>query len=118
MSNCLQERIHSNLMKDDVEELLTRIITKVTSSTLRDREKADVLSQLPVGMRKIVWPILLAHAPEYLFKETGRVEQFSMDDYVELINASLSNPATAKEMHDELKAALEEVEQLLIKSLS
>ena len=106
-------------MQDEIEEILTGIITKVTQSRLTDTEKADVLSELPLGMRKLVWPILLSHVPPYLLEDaSSRVGKFTMDDYAELIDASLSNPATAKEIHDELKAALEEVEQLVDKTLS
>lgn len=105
-------------MNNDVEEILTHIITSVTQSTRSDIEKADVLSSISLGMHRLVWPILLSHVPQYLLDDAvSRPDQITMDDYVEMIDVALKNPSTAKEMHEELKAALEEVEGLLEKSL-
>jgi hypothetical protein len=105
-------------MHDDIEEILTKIIASVTESTRSDVEKADLLSSVSLGMHRLVWPILLSHVPQYLLDDaTKRPEQFTMDDYLEMIDVALKNPATAKEMHDELKGALEEVQTLLLKSL-
>lgn len=103
---------------DDIDTLITGIITAVSESKLPETEKADVLAQLTVGMHRLVWPILLSHVPQYLLDDaTGSPERFTMDDYVEIIDVALKNPATAKEMHDELKGALTEVSALLTKSL-
>lgn len=103
---------------DDIDTLMTGIIDAVSESKLPEAEKADVLARLTVGMHRLVWPILLSHVPEYLLDAaTTRPEQCTMDDYVEMIDVALKNPATAKEMHDELKGALEEVRALLEKSL-
>lgn len=98
---------------DDIESLLARIVTKITSSSRSDLEKADVLAELSVGMRKLIWPILVSHIPEYLLKEVTLKEQITVDEYSELIASALSNPATANDIHDELKAALLEVEALV-----
>lgn len=103
---------------DDIDTLITGIITAVSESKLPETEKADVLAQLTAGMHRLVWPILLSHVPQYLLDDaTNNPERFTMDDYVEMIDVALKNPATAKEMHDELKGALEEVSALLTKSL-
>lgn len=103
---------------DDIDTLITGIITAVSESKLPETEKADVLAQLTAGMHRLVWPILLSHVPQYLLDDaTNNPERFTMDDYVEMIDVALKNPATAKEMHDELKGALEEVSALLNKSL-
>lgn len=105
-------------MNDDIDEVLTHIITSVTESTRSDGEKADLLSSVSLGMHRLVWPILLSHVPQYVLDDAiKRPEQFTMDDYVEMIDVALKNPATAKEMHEELKGALEEVRGLLEKSL-
>lgn len=103
---------------DDIDTLITGILASVSASKLTEMEKADVLAQLTTGMHRLVWPILLSHVPQYLLDDaTNNPEQFTMDDYVEMIDVALKNPATAKEMHEELKGALEEVQSLLEKSL-
>jgi hypothetical protein len=105
---------------DDITDHVTRIITHVGKSRLTDQEKADTYAQLAIGMRHLVWPILASHMPEYLLRdavERAKQKQFTTEDYVELIESALTNPATAKEIHDELKDALVEVEQLVIKTL-
>lgn len=103
---------------DDINEIVNDIITRVTVSKLPDTEKADIMTAVSLGMRKLVWPILLSHVPEYLLREAKKNEAMTVDDYLEIIESALSNPATAKEMHDELKAALAEVDQLVTKTLS
>lgn len=103
---------------DDIDVLLTYITDAVARSPLPDAEKADIGAQLVVGMHRLVWPILLSHVPVYLLDDaTNNLERFTMDDYVEMIDVALKNPATAKEMHEELKGALTEVKALLEKSL-
>ena len=93
------------------------ILTKITESKLSDNEKADSMAELSLGMRKLVWPILLSHVPEYLLVEAKEKDMMTVDEYLEIIESSLQNPSTAKEIHDELNAALEEVEQVLTKTL-
>ncbi len=104
---------------DDIDEVLTGIVTHVSNSKLSDTEKADVYANLSVGMRRLVWPILLSHMPEYLLKEaTEGGRPFTVDDYAELIEAAMQNPATAKEIHEELISALREVDSLVSKAVS
>lgn len=104
---------------DDLDTILTRIIDRVTASQLPETEKADIFASITAGMHRLVWPILLSHAPEYLLKEAvDKPEQFTLDDYTEIIESALQNPATAKEMHDELVAALIEVDETVTKALS
>jgi|GEM_PF-412664 len=98
---------------DTIELMLTRILTTIADSSLSNTEKADLYVQIQVGMRKLVWPILLIHVPEYMLKEVAQSKEMTMDTYTELIEASLANPATPKEIHDELIRALQEVETLL-----
>lgn len=100
---------------DDIDQLLNTIITKVTESKLSDEEKADVFAEISVGFRKLVWPILLAHVPGYVMEYTSKKSSLTVEDYTSLITSSLSNPATGKELHDELKSALEDVNTLLTK---
>lgn len=98
---------------DDIEEIVLHITEAISKSSRSDSEKADVYAELSIGMRKLVWPILVSHIPEYLLKEITAKEQITVDEYTELIESALSNPATAREIHDELKAALLEVQALV-----
>ena len=103
---------------DDIEEKLTSIITRIESSQILETDKADILAEMAVGMRRLVWPILLSHVPEYILKDaTAKKSQFTLTDYTELITTSLQNPATPKELHDELLGALREVDTLLTERL-
>lgn len=99
---------------DTVDILLQRIFQRVYGSKLPDTEKADIYVQLEVGMRRLVWPILLSHIPKYMLDDAvTHPEKVTMTRYSELIESALQNPATPKEIHDEIKGALEEVEALL-----
>lgn len=104
---------------DTIDTTLTRILTVIAESSLSDTEKADLYVQIQVGMRKLVWPIVLTHVPEYLLKQAvDQSEHMTIDQYAELIEASVSNPATPKEIHDEIRDALLEIEELFGKRLT
>lgn len=104
---------------DAIDEILTRIITTVSQSKLPETEKNDVYAQLTVGMHRLVWPILLAHVPQYLLDDAvNNPQRFTVEDYAELIDIALKNPATAKEMYEELLGALTEVDALVAKAVS
>jgi hypothetical protein len=102
---------------DDIDELLAAIVTKVGESTLSDQQKADVYAQLAVGMKHLVWPILLEHTPESLLKKSVSIERFTVEDYTDFIQTALRGPNVAAALHDELKSALEEVYTIVAKSL-
>jgi len=103
---------------DEFDTLLTKILTRVQESSLSDEEKADVYAEMSVGLRKIVWPILLAHMPEEDLKKTiDAPGDWSMDRYIELINKSLSDPKTPKEIYNELMSALADVDEVVTSHL-
>lgn len=102
---------------DSIDAVLNTIITRVTSSSLPEEEQADIFAELSVGMRKLVWPILLSHVPGYVLEYAMKKDQLSMEEYADLITSSLANPGTSKELHDELHSALIEVDDLLNKRL-
>lgn len=103
---------------DDVDEILTRITTVVSDSTLKEEEKADIFARISAGMHHLVWPILLKHIPESELKDvTTHPDTMTISRYADLIEASLRNPSTPKEIHDEIVAALQEVETLLLRLL-
>ncbi len=99
---------------DDIDAILTRIVTKISESPLRDTEKADIYARISAGLHHLVWPIIVSHVPQYILEDvTGNPEKVTINRYLELIEGALQNPATPKEIHDEVKGALEEVEALL-----
>lgn len=103
---------------DDIDGVLTRIVTNISESSLSDTEKADIYARINVGLHHLVWPIIVAHIPQYILADvTDHPEKITIDRYLELIESALQNPATPKEIHDEIKGALEEVEALLAKQL-
>lgn len=102
---------------DDFDAILTRVLERIAGSGLPDKEKAELYVQIQAGMRKLILPILLAHVPEYELKHVMAKSELTMDEYARLMEISLSNPATSKELHDELVGAIGEVEQLLIAKL-
>ena len=103
---------------DDFENLVTPIIDKVIASKLSDTEKADIFAQLTIGMRKLVWPILLVHTPEHLLKKYAVKSELTIEEYTDLIQTALRGPGTANDIYTELKGALEEVDALVTKTLS
>jgi len=107
------------MFMDTTEHVLDRVIALISGSSLSDTEKADMYAQLAVGLRSLVWPVVLSHIPEYLLQQTTARGKTSMtvDEYRELIDAALSNPATPVEIHQEVSSALREVEELLVKRL-
>ncbi len=100
---------------DQLDTLLGHIVERVTQSQLSETEKADVFASLSLGMRRLVWPILLSHIPkETLDDLLNGKEPLTMDRYTELIEQTLKNPQTPKEIYEELMAALGEIESLVI----
>ncbi len=103
---------------DDFDVKITHILTLIAESSLSDTEKADIYVQLNVGMRRLVWPILLSHIPQYELDDMIKdPNTMTMERYVTCIQSTLQNPATPKEIHDEILGALGEVEALLVKRL-
>lgn len=102
---------------DNIEELITRITTSISASSMSEDEKAEALSQLSVGMRRLVWPILLSHVPEYMLEDAVKKSTLTIEEYAEIIETAMSNPATPRQMHDELLGALKEVDTLLSERL-
>lgn len=97
-----------------IEALLQHIVEQIQQSSLSDAEKADIYAQLDVGMHQLVWPILLSHIPSYLLDDAiNHPQQMSIEKYGELIESAMQNPATGKELHDELIGALTEVDDLI-----
>lgn len=100
---------------DNLDNLLDRIIQKVHTSGLSEAEKADVFASLSLGMRRLVWPILLSRIPkETLDHLIGGKEPLAVDQYTALLNDVLKDPQTPKEIYEELIAALEEIESLIV----
>lgn len=102
---------------DDIDNLLTNITKRIAESKFSDSEKADAYAQLSTGMRHLVWPILLSHVPKAMLEQLKSKTTLSPNDYVYYIGAAIRDPQTPKEIHDELKGALEEVYTLVNKSL-
>lgn len=102
---------------DDIHTLVNGILEKILASSLSDTEKADAMASLSLGMRRLVWPILLTHVPEYLLAELKEKKNMTMEEYLEIIESAFKNPATARQMHDEVKAALLEVDVLVKRHL-
>lgn len=103
-------------MDDDFSAALNKVLTRITESQLPETEKAEAVAELNMGMHHLVWPIVVSHVPEYLLSDAvkrSKAGQFTAEDYVELIESAIGNPATPKELHDELLAALKEVDALL-----
>lgn len=99
---------------DHLDILLDRIVERVTQSHLSETEKADVFASLSLGMRRLVWPILLSHIPkETLDDLLNGKEPLPMDRYTQLITQTLKDPETPKEMYNELMDALAEVDELV-----
>ncbi len=100
----------------DFDDTITRILTTIGGSQLSDTEKADCYAQLRVGLHKLVWPILISHIPDGELKDAvDHPETLTVRRYGELIGKALDDPATAGEIHTEVMAALEEIDELLTK---
>lgn len=98
---------------DDFDKKLTRILTRIQESSLSNTEKADSVAELDLGLHKLVWPILVSHIPENELKDVvSHPETLSVHRYGELMGKALSHPETAKEIHEEVIAALAEIETL------
>lgn len=99
---------------DDFDKKLTSILTRIQESNLSDTEKADCVSQIDIGLHKLVWPILMSHIPPNDLKDAvAHPETLTVHRYGELIGKALNNPATAKEIHTEVMEALTEIESLI-----
>lgn len=100
----------------DFDDTITRILCTIQASELPDTQKADCYAQFDLGLHKLVWPILVSHIPEDELKETvDHPETLTVTRYGELMGKAVSNPATSREIHDEVMGALGEIEDLLTK---
>ena len=99
---------------DEIEKLLTTILQRIAKSKLSDGEKADLYTRVEIGMHSLVWPILLSHVPKETLDEIilGN-DQLTTGQYVQLIDIALKDPSSMKELHAEIKGALEEVKSLI-----
>ena len=102
---------------DDIDTIITGIIDRVNRARITEMEKADVFVQLSVGMRRLIWPILLAHVPQYMLKEIKEKKELTIPEYTEIVESAMQNPKAGKDMHDEIKEALLEVDALVVKRL-
>lgn len=98
---------------DDFDDRLTGILMRVQASALSDTEKADAYAAIHNGLQSLVWPILVSHIPESELKEViDHPETLTVTRYGELMGKAVSDPATAREIHDEVIGALTEIEDL------
>lgn len=89
---------------------------RVQTSPLSDTEKADVYAAIHNGLQSLVWPILVSHIPENDLKDTvDHSESMTVARYGELMGKAVSDPETAREIHEEVMGAIGEIEELLIK---
>lgn len=98
---------------DQVNVLLTKIIDKIQVSNLSDSEKANLYAEIGLGLDKLVWPIIMSHLPKEKLEQFESKKQMSTDEYTELIESALNSPGMPKEVHDEVLAALQEVDSLI-----
>lgn len=101
---------------DKFDGLLTQIIERVQNSTLSEEKKADIYAQISIGLRKLVWPILISRIPEQKLADTVSQSQLTLDQYSELIESALHDPNTSRELHDSIIEALIEINTLLTKN--
>ena len=101
---------------DTFDNLLTNIITRVQQSSLSDEKKADIYTQISIGLHKLVWSVLISHIPESKLKETTSQSQLTIDQYSDLIEIALQNPAASKELHAITIDSLSEIDAFLTKN--
>lgn len=101
---------------DKFDGLLTQIIERVQNSTLSEEKKADIYAQISIGLRSLVWPILISHIPKQKLADTVAGSQLTMEQYAELIESALHDPNTSKEVHASIIEALTEIDALLTKN--
>lgn len=103
---------------DDFDEKISNIISTIQGSQFSDTEKADCYAALDLGLHKLVWPILVSRIPESDLKETiDHPETLTVKRYGEFMGQALDDPATFKEIHTEVMAALGEIESLVVSQL-
>ncbi|MEK7543911.1 MAG: hypothetical protein AAB557_03520 [Patescibacteria group bacterium] len=101
---------------DAFDHKVTEILTRVQSSSLSDTQKADIYASIHNGLRTLVWPILVSHIPESELKDAvDHPETMTVTRYGELMEKAVSDPASAREIHEEVMGALGEIEDLLTK---
>ncbi len=103
---------------DEIETLLTRILTRIAESSLSDDAKNDLNTRLEVGLHSLVWPILLSHIAKSKLDEIILAnDQLTVEQYSQLIKIALEDTSSMKELHAEIKGALKEVQSLIEKNL-
>lgn len=97
-----------------VEEKLRSMVTHIENSHLSENEKHDLYVSLSVSLRSAVWPVLVGHMPEdQLKKLAGNISQVTIEEYYDLIKASLTDSTILDELESLMMTMLVAAEKVL-----
>lgn len=98
------------------DQHLTHLITRVQLSGLSDEDKAEIYTEINIGLHKLVWSVLVSHIPEEKLSELTTQSKLTIDQYSDLIELALKSPGMSKELNTEIMDSLSEIETLLTKN--
>ena len=97
-----------------MEEKVKSIVAKVNASGISDTEKAAIFAEISLGLRKLVWPVLIKHMPkDKLTALTSGAEPVTIDNYIELIKAAVADRGMFPELNRVINDTLVDVEAVL-----
>lgn len=109
-----QEGIPEVERREDMEEKLKAIVTRIEQSKLSEEDRAELYATISEGLQATVWPVLLKYMPkdqlETLAADKSKV---TVESYGKLIEDTIKDGEALKEIDGLMNEVLSEVDKAL-----
>jgi len=101
--------------REDMEEKLKAIVTRIEQSKLSGSDKAELYATISEGLQATVWPVLLKYMPkeELEFLSADPKSRVTVESYAKLIEDTIKDGEALKEIDGLMKSVLNEVDTAL-----
>lgn len=110
-----QEGVPDFERREDMEEKLKAIVTRIEKSKLAENDKAELYATISEGLQATVWPVLLKYMPkeELEFLSADPKGRVTVESYAKLIEDTIKDGEALKEIDGLMNAVLNEVDTAL-----
>lgn len=110
-----QEGVPDFERREDMEEKLKAIVTRIEKSKLAESDKAELYATISEGLQATVWPVLLKYMPkeELEFLSADPKGRVTVESYAKLIEDTIKDGEALKEIDGLMNAVLSEVDTAL-----
>lgn len=101
--------------RQDMEEKLKAIVTRIEQSKLSENDKAELYATISEGLQATVWPVLLKYMPkeELEFLSADPKSRVTVESYAKLIEDTIKDGEALKEIENLMNDVLAEVDAAL-----